>query len=133
MIDKAEAGPQFGAEGLIIPLQQGQEQLAKSRLGTYYARRENGSRSLFADGEEKRAHLTDLKVGHSCLLLGTLSWSEPFCSSLHLVLNRLHDKAAEAQEGCSLDDIGILLTAFLLHADAAFRAAFCSSAALHGD
>ena len=63
MIDKAEAGPQFGAEGLIIPLQRGQEQLAKSRLGTYYARREDGGRSLFADGEEKRAQLTELKVG----------------------------------------------------------------------
>ena len=69
VVDKAEAGPQFGAEGLIIPLQHGQEQLAKSRLGTYYARRGNGSRSLFADGEEKRAQLTDLKVCQSCLLL----------------------------------------------------------------
>ena len=63
VIDKAEAGPHFGAEGLIIPLQRGQEQLAKSRLGTYYARREDGGRSLFADGEEKRAQLTELKVG----------------------------------------------------------------------
>jgi len=61
-MDKAETGPHFGAEGLIIPLQPGQERLAKSRLGTYYARRADGGRSLFADGEEKRAQLTDLKV-----------------------------------------------------------------------
>ena len=62
VIDKAEAGPQFGAEGLTIPLQPGQERLAKSRLGTYFARRADGGRSLFAAGEEKRAQLTDLKV-----------------------------------------------------------------------
>ena len=37
VMDKAETGPQFGAEGLIIPLQPGQERLAKSRLGTYCA------------------------------------------------------------------------------------------------
>ena len=62
VLDKAEAGPQFGAEGLTIALQPGQERLAKSRLGTYYARRADGGRSLFAAGEEKRAQLTDLKV-----------------------------------------------------------------------
>ena len=86
VIDKAEAGPQFGAEGLIIPLQRGQEQLAKSRLGTYYARRESGGRSLFADGEEKRAQLTDLKVGPPCLLPVFLSRPEPLCYSLLLAL-----------------------------------------------
>ncbi len=63
IIDKADFGPHFGAEGLIIPLQPGRERLAKSRLGTYYARRAGGGRSLFAPGEEKRAQLVDLKVG----------------------------------------------------------------------
>lgn len=67
IIDKAESGPHFGAEGLIIPLQPGQERLAKSRLGTYYARRADGGRSLFALGEEKRAQLTDLKVLAACM------------------------------------------------------------------
>ena len=67
VIDKAEAGPQFGAEGLIIPLQQGQEQVGKSRLGSYYARRADGGRTLFAAGEEKRAQLVDLKVRCCCL------------------------------------------------------------------
>lgn len=62
VIDKAEAGPQFGAEGLSIPLQQGQERIGKSRLGSYYARRADGGRTLFAVGEEKRAQLVDLKV-----------------------------------------------------------------------
>ena len=65
IIDKAESGPHFGAEGLIIPMQPGQERLAKSRLGTYYARRADGGRSLFAPGEEKRAQLVDLKVSLS--------------------------------------------------------------------
>ncbi|CAL8463201.1 g2735 [Coccomyxa elongata] len=62
VIDKAESGPLFGAEGLSIPLQQGQERVGKSRLGSYYARRADGGRTLFAVGEEKRAQLVDLKV-----------------------------------------------------------------------
>ena len=68
IIDKAEAGPQFGAEGLSIALQPGRERTAKSRLGSYYARRADGGRSLFGPGEEKGAQLTDLKVraGSAC-------------------------------------------------------------------
>ncbi len=62
VIDKAESGPLFGAEGLSIPLQQGQERVGKSLLGSYYARRADGGRTLFAVGEEKRAQLVDLKV-----------------------------------------------------------------------
>ena len=62
IIDKADAGPQFGAEGLSIALQPGRERTAKSRLGSYYAKRADGGRSLFAPGEEKGAQLTDLKV-----------------------------------------------------------------------
>lgn len=67
IIDKAEAGPQFGAEGLTIPLQKRQERVGKSRLGSYYARRGDGGRTLFAAGEEKRAELVSLKVTQ-CLL-----------------------------------------------------------------
>jgi hypothetical protein len=62
IIDKADSGPQFGAEGLKVLLQPGQERVAKSRLGSYYARRADGGRCLFAAGEEKRAELLDLKV-----------------------------------------------------------------------
>ena len=62
IIDKAEAGPQFGAEGLSIALQPGRERTARSRLGSYYAKRADGGRSLFGPGEEKGAQLTDLQV-----------------------------------------------------------------------
>ena len=47
-----------------MQLQRGQERVAKSRLGSYYAKRADGGRTLFAKGEEKRAELADLKVGH---------------------------------------------------------------------
>ena len=73
IIDKAEAGPQFGAEGLTIALQPGQERLGKSRLGSYYARRADGGRSLFAPGEEKRAQLTDLKASTPSLSVHPLA------------------------------------------------------------
>lgn len=82
IIDKAEAGPQFGAEGLTIPLQPGQERLAKSRLGTYYARRADGGRSLFAAGEEKRAQLTELKVRTLSLTLLALACGARMLSCL---------------------------------------------------
>jgi hypothetical protein len=63
IIDKAEEGPRFGAEGLTISLAAGRERLARCRLGTYYSRRPDGGRSLFAEGEEiKGAPLLDLKV-----------------------------------------------------------------------
>ena len=62
IIDLGDSGPKFGAEGLHILLTPGQERLAKSRLGSYYARRSDGGRTLFAKGEDKRAQLLDCKV-----------------------------------------------------------------------
>lgn len=63
LVDRPGAGPQFGAEGLTIPLNPANPRLAKCRLGTYYARLPDGSRSLFAAGEsEKGAQLTSLRV-----------------------------------------------------------------------
>ena len=120
VVDKAQTGPQFGADGLKVPLQvgategnsavdvrsrlldipavsggvrggmrriclyryvscrkkgqmvvlihysqgsDGKERTAQSRLGSYYARRPDGSRSLFAADEDwKAATLTELKV-----------------------------------------------------------------------
>lgn len=62
IIDLGDSGPNFGAEGLHVLLRPGQERLAKSRLGSYYARRADGGRTLFAKGEEKGAQLVDLKV-----------------------------------------------------------------------
>ncbi|GFR44508.1 hypothetical protein Agub_g5773, partial [Astrephomene gubernaculifera] len=65
VIDNPGSGPQFGADGLNIPLRgpRGQERTAKSKLGSYYARLPDGSRSLFAAGEDpRRAQLAWLKV-----------------------------------------------------------------------
>ena len=62
VLDDANNGIQFGAEGLTIALQPGQERLAKSRLGSYYARLKSGGRSLFTSSEGAKAELVDLKV-----------------------------------------------------------------------
>jgi len=65
VVDKADYGIQFGAEGLTIPLgSTGKDpKHAKSRLGTYYAKAPGGGRSLFAEGESnKGTELVDLKV-----------------------------------------------------------------------
>ncbi|KAK9833144.1 hypothetical protein WJX74_008552 [Apatococcus lobatus] len=65
VMDKEASGPQFGAEGLTIPLRGCEEEArrAKSRLGSYYAKGPDGRRSLFsaADGP-KFADLVQLKV-----------------------------------------------------------------------
>ncbi len=67
VLDKEAAGPQFGADGLNIPLRGFKEeaQIAKSRLGSYYAKRPDGQRTLFstADGS-KAASLVQLQVIH---------------------------------------------------------------------
>ncbi|KXZ47530.1 hypothetical protein GPECTOR_34g689 [Gonium pectorale] len=64
VIDNPGSGPQFGADGLAIPLKpRGQERIAKSKLGTYYSRLPDGGRSLFAAREDsKRTELESLKV-----------------------------------------------------------------------
>ncbi|GLC69845.1 hypothetical protein PLESTF_000886800 [Pleodorina starrii] len=64
VIDNPGSGPQFGADGLSIPLKpRGKERLAKSKLGTYYSRLPDGGRSLFGPGDDpKRAELEWLKV-----------------------------------------------------------------------
>ena len=62
VMDKPDSGPKFGADGLNIPLRDG-NRTAQSRLGSYYAKLPNGGRSLFAEGENwKAAMLVDLKV-----------------------------------------------------------------------
>ena len=46
-----------------MPLARDAERRVKCRLGTYYARRPDGARTLFADGEDARAtELTSLRV-----------------------------------------------------------------------
>jgi hypothetical protein len=62
-IDMPESGPRFGADGLSIPLDPGNERMARSKLGPYYARRTDGSPSVFGpDDEGQVASLVELKV-----------------------------------------------------------------------
>ena len=64
VMDKPDTGPWFGAEGLTIALKRGSECMGKSRLGTYYARRPDNGRSLFAESDDqKKTVLVELKVG----------------------------------------------------------------------
>ena len=64
ILDGSENGIQFGAEGLIIAFQYGKEKLARSKLGSYYAKLPDGTKSLFANSDlgKGRATLKDLKV-----------------------------------------------------------------------
>lgn len=55
------AGIQFGPDGLKL-LQPGMERIAKCRLGSYYARMPDGSRSLFGPSDDpKGTQLRELK------------------------------------------------------------------------
>lgn len=69
VIDRPDSGPQFGAEGLSIPLKpipRGEERIAKTKLGTYYKRTPVGTgKSLWGTGLEadgKRCQLASLRV-----------------------------------------------------------------------
>ncbi|CAG9467377.1 unnamed protein product [Pedinophyceae sp. YPF-701] len=64
VVDKPDSGPQFGAEGLTIPLTPGKERVARSRLGTFYSRIDaSKKRDLFAPDEDwKGTTLTRLRV-----------------------------------------------------------------------
>jgi len=63
VVDKPDNGIQFGAEGLKIPLIDGQEKVVKCRLGTFYSNLPDGSRTLFSLTESpKSTELTELKV-----------------------------------------------------------------------
>ncbi|GMH42943.1 hypothetical protein BSKO_10865 [Bryopsis sp. KO-2023] len=63
VIDKPAFGIQFGAEGLTIALERGQEKRVKSRLGSYYAKLPDGGRTLFSEKDDpKFCQLKSLKV-----------------------------------------------------------------------
>lgn len=63
VVDKTDLGIQFGAEGLTIALAPDRPTMAKCRLGSYYAKLPNGTRSIFAEGESNKAtELMELKV-----------------------------------------------------------------------
>jgi len=61
-MDNPESGPSFGADSLVIPFQSSNPKLARSKLGSYYERFEDGSNSLF--GKDANVQLKDLKVFH---------------------------------------------------------------------
>lgn len=62
VIDNPENGPSFGADSLVIPLAQGNEKMARSKLGSYYERFEDGTNSLF--GKDASVQLKSFKVFH---------------------------------------------------------------------
>ena len=62
-LDNPENGPSFGADSLVIPLGKEKPRLARSKLGSYYERFEDGTNSLFGKGTAT-AQLKDLKVYH---------------------------------------------------------------------
>ena len=59
IIDEQGAGPQWGPDGLKVNIGQ---RSARSRLGSYYAKRPDGGRSLFGAGDDGFAELTSLRV-----------------------------------------------------------------------
>ena len=63
VLDGAQNGIQFGPEGLTL-LTNGKERLARSKLGSYYAKLPDGTRSLFANSAlgKGRAELENLRV-----------------------------------------------------------------------
>jgi hypothetical protein len=61
-MDMPEAGPSFGADSLVIPFSADNPKLARSKLGSYYERFEDGNNSLF--GKDASVQLRDLKVFH---------------------------------------------------------------------
>ncbi len=76
IVDEQGGGPQFGPEGLKVNVD---ARSARSRLGTYYARRPDGGRYLFSADEAGAAELTALRayVG-----IGTTSKAESYKPSL---------------------------------------------------
>jgi len=62
-IDEPETGPRFGADGLTIFLSPRRERLAMSKLGPFYEVMPDGTRHIFAPGENmKGTQLTSCAV-----------------------------------------------------------------------
>jgi hypothetical protein len=59
IVDEQGGGPQFGPDGLKVNVG---GRSARSRLGSYYARRPDGGRFLFAEDEAGVAELTAMRV-----------------------------------------------------------------------
>jgi len=61
--DLPELGPSFGADSLVIPFTKDNPKLARSKLGSYYERFQDGTNSLFGKTGAS-VQLKDLKVYH---------------------------------------------------------------------
>eukprot|EP00592_Proboscia_alata_P003539 CAMPEP_0194371610 /NCGR_PEP_ID=MMETSP0174-20130528/20028_1 /TAXON_ID=216777 /ORGANISM="Proboscia alata, Strain PI-D3" /LENGTH=296 /DNA_ID=CAMNT_0039149777 /DNA_START=29 /DNA_END=920 /DNA_ORIENTATION=+ len=61
-MDLPESGPSFSPDALVIPMSRYDPKAARSKLGSYYERFEDGGNSLF--GDESKVQLRDLKVYH---------------------------------------------------------------------
>jgi len=59
-LDVPEAAVSFGADSLVVPLAKDSPKLARSKLGSYYERFEDGTNTLFKTSSS--AQLKDLKV-----------------------------------------------------------------------
>ena len=59
IIDEQNGSPQFGPSGLCVELS---KRTARSKLGSYYAVRPDGSKTLFSAGEGGVAELSALRV-----------------------------------------------------------------------
>lgn len=60
--DLPELGPSFGADSLVIPFLQDNPKMARSKLGSYYERFDDGTNTLFRTSAS--VQLRDLKVYH---------------------------------------------------------------------
>jgi len=56
------SGPRFGSEGLTIALDKQNPKKVRSKLGLYYEKLPDGSKSLFPGGKSMEDELIDLKV-----------------------------------------------------------------------
>jgi len=64
-IDEPETGPRFGADGLVMMMNPGNERMVTSKLGPYYELMPDGSRSVFSrkPGSDE---MTELRVYAGC-------------------------------------------------------------------
>lgn len=78
-MDIPETGPQFSPDALVIPMEQSNPRVARSKLGSYYERLPDGTNSLF--GKDASVQLTSLKVYHGVYAEGEyipFTDAEPF-------------------------------------------------------
>ena len=76
-----EIGPSFGADSLVIPLDEFSPKKARSKLGSYYERFPGGGNTLFGKQRGASVQLKDFKVYHGVYAEGEyipFTDAEPF-------------------------------------------------------